>query len=60
METLHEIYRRIFGKYYIENGITHREPRSHTKHGASKRGHQHNHRPSRGQRNHAAFVKDLS
>jgi hypothetical protein len=32
-------------------------PRTWTKHNASKRGYQHKHRLSRGQRNHLAFLR---
>jgi hypothetical protein len=44
------------------NGMSRKEylkqhPRTWTKHSASKRGYQHKHRPSRGQRNHLAFLR---
>lgn len=56
MESIQEMLRRFYG-YVSYNGRRNYEPRSRSKHQASKRGHKHNHRLSLGERNHLKFVK---
>lgn len=56
MESIQQMLRRFYG-YVSYNGCRNYEPRSHSKHQASKRNHKHNHRPSLGERNHMRIIQ---
>lgn len=55
MESIYDLMRRFYGKNYLPT-YGKPEPRGYSKHQASKRGHQHKHRLSRGERNHLTFM----
>jgi hypothetical protein len=57
MESHDQFMRRVYGARYTSTAVTYKEPRLYTKHNASKRGHIHRHRLSRGEFNHIKFLK---